>query len=330
MKKPFGLWVKLSHSRLFTAHNGGFALFVNSWTLSREAAYIVLSSSIAKETLRIFLSYIVFYRLWFDPPGIKRKYTFSLAGVLFTRWRIGMLQNMGLCYVSTFHCRKIRNQVPIKVQLNVYCNLMVGYLAFLVGIEKVDDNLVCSVVASVLHFAFLAGFCWMAVYGHQLYQSFWKKVTFIKIMRATSGADLCWALGGIICNFTPILPYFQHWRMNLDHDFVQVWKFSEDQINANGTLFSQIQVKTKKRSSLKIEHFFYPNSGEDQKKKKRSLSKIQRFFPQFLLRCTVHPFKLLGGGYNQIIGGIYPPKSPPCFGTPARNKQDCAEERGKT
>ena len=27
----------------------------------------------------------------------------------------------------------------------------------------------------------------------------------------TRGANLCWALGGIICNFTPILPYFQHW-----------------------------------------------------------------------------------------------------------------------
>ena len=93
--------------------------------------------------------------------------------------------------------------------------------------------------------------------------------------------------------------------------------------------FSQIQVKTKKRSSLKIEHFFYPNSGEDQKKKKRSLSKIQRFFPQFLLRCTVHPFKLLGGIQPNYWGEYIPP-SPPCFGTPARNKQDCAEERGKT
>ena len=36
--------------------------------------------------------------------------------------------------------------------------------------------------------------------------------------------------------------------INLDHDFVQVWKFSEDQKNANGTLFSL-------------------NSGEGQKKK---------------------------------------------------------------
>ena len=32
--------------------------------------------------------------------------------------------------------------------------------------------------------------------------------------------------GGIICNLTPILPYFRHWGggINLDHDFVQVSK----------------------------------------------------------------------------------------------------------
>ena len=29
---------------------------------------------------------------------------------------------------------------------------------------------------------------------------------------ATSGADLCCALWRIICNFTPILPYFKHWE----------------------------------------------------------------------------------------------------------------------
>ena len=58
--------------------------------------------------------------------------------------------------------------------------------------------------------------------------------------------------GGIICNFTPILPYFQHWGLyNLDQDFFQVSKLSEDQ---------------KKRSSPGMEHFFSPKSDEDQKK----------------------------------------------------------------
>ena len=47
--------------------------------------------------------------------------------------------------------------------------------------------------------------------------------------------------------------------MNLDHDFVQVSKLREDpkKFTKNGTLFPQIQVKTKtKRSSPKTEHFF--------------------------------------------------------------------------
>ena len=37
------------------------------------------------------------------------------------------------------------------------------------------------------------------------------------------------SIGGIICNFTPILPYIQHWGMNVDHHFFQVSKLSEDQ-----------------------------------------------------------------------------------------------------
>ena len=51
--------------------------------------------------------------------------------------------------------------------------------------------------------------------------------------------------------------------MNLDHDFVQVSKLSEDQtkkvFTKTGTPFSQIQMKTKKskkRSSPKMKHFF--------------------------------------------------------------------------
>ena len=51
------------------------------------------------------------------------------------------------------------------------------------------------------------------------------------------------------CNFTPILPYFHHGGMNLDHDLFQVIKLSEDQ---------------KKKVSIKSGTLFSPNSGEDQ------------------------------------------------------------------
>ena len=50
--------------------------------------------------------------------------------------------------------------------------------------------------------------------------------------------------------------------MNLDQDFFQVSKLSEDQ---------------KKRSSPEMEHFFSQNSGEEQKKK-RSSPEMEHFF----------------------------------------------------
>ena len=72
--------------------------------------------------------------------------------------------------------------------------------------------------------------------------------------------------------------------MNLDHDFVQVWKFSEDQKKANGTLkFSQIQVKTKKKIFIKHKILFPPNSGEDPNEK-RSSSKTEHFFPRIQVK----------------------------------------------
>ena len=86
-------------------------------------------------------------------------------------------------------------------------------------------------------------------------------------------------------------------EMNLDHDFVQVSKLSEDQ---------------KKSSSPKRGHFS-PNLGVDQKK--RSSPKMEHFYPRIQVDTYAHMHtrvKLLGemhmqtilkvlGGYSQII-----------------------------
>ena len=91
--------------------------------------------------------------------------------------------------------------------------------------------------------------------------------------------------------------------MNLDHDFVQVWKFSEDQKKkANGALFS-------------------PNSGEDQKK---GLQQEQNtFFSQIYAQLYIHSnywgdadvdhSQTIGGETAKLLGGCIPPG----FGTHA-------------
>ena len=92
--------------------------------------------------------------------------------------------------------------------------------------------------------------------------------------------------------------------MNLNHNFVQLSKLN------------------KKRSSPKMEHFFFPNLGEDQKKGLHQ--QWNTFFPKFkwtpTLRCTPEsnywggcrcwPYSSYWGGYSQIIGGINPPNPP--------------------
>ena len=104
--------------------------------------------------------------------------------------------------------------------------------------------------------------------------------------------------------------------MKLDHDFIEVSKLSEDPPKKKvlhqkwNTFFPQIQMKTKKkRSSLKMEHFFSPNSSEH-------------------LCSDTHQSQIIGGdadvNHTQTIGGDtvkllggYIPHITPGFGTPA-------------
>ena len=94
--------------------------------------------------------------------------------------------------------------------------------------------------------------------------------------------------------------------MNLDHDFFQVSKLSEERKKGLhlkwNTIFPRIQVKTK------IKKVFTKNGT--------------LVFPEFkwrpALRCTpesiirgdedVDHTQIIGGGYSQIIGSIYPPR----------------------
>ncbi|KAM8850021.1 adhesion G protein-coupled receptor L2b.1 isoform 4-T5 [Spinachia spinachia] len=55
------------------------------------------------------------------------------------------------------------------IHKNLCLNLFVGELVYLVGINMTEPKLVCSIIAGVLHFCFLAAFAWMCLEGVQLY-----------------------------------------------------------------------------------------------------------------------------------------------------------------
>ncbi|XP_076600426.1 adhesion G protein-coupled receptor L2b.1 isoform X1 [Chaetodon auriga] len=55
------------------------------------------------------------------------------------------------------------------IHKNLCLNLFIGELVYLVGINMTEPKLVCSIIAGILHFCFLAAFAWMCLEGVQLY-----------------------------------------------------------------------------------------------------------------------------------------------------------------
>ena len=110
-------------------------------------------------------------------------------------------------------------------------------------------------------------------------------------------------------------------RMNLDHDFVQVSKLSED---------------PKKMSSPKMEHFFPQIQVKTKKKRKKDLhQKRNTFFPRIQVDAYAQMHtrvKLFGrmhitieysnywGDTAKLLGEYIPP-SFPGFGTPVGNER---------
>ena len=113
--------------------------------------------------------------------------------------------------------------------------------------------------------------------------------------------------------------------MNLDLDFFQVSKLSDD-FTRNGTLFfSEFRWRPKKKGLHRKWNTFFPEFRWTSKTKTGLHQKWNTFFKYWpALRCTPEsnywrgcrwrPYSNCWGGYSQMIGGdISPPSPPPLF-----------------
>ncbi|XP_006896475.1 PREDICTED: EGF-like module-containing mucin-like hormone receptor-like 4-like [Elephantulus edwardii] len=78
-------------------------------------------------------------------------------------------------------CRPIQNtSTSLHLQLSI-C-LFLAHLLFLVGIDKTENKVLCSVIAGVLHYLYLASFTWMLLDGLHLFLT----VKNLKVVNYTS------------------------------------------------------------------------------------------------------------------------------------------------
>ncbi|GAB1606383.1 adhesion G protein-coupled receptor L2-like isoform X3 [Argonauta hians] len=72
------------------------------------------------------------------------------------------------CFVTFSYFRNLQSSRN-TIHKNLVLCLMLAEITFLAGIHQVKNKIFCAVIAGVLHFLFLAAFCWMCLEGILLY-----------------------------------------------------------------------------------------------------------------------------------------------------------------
>ncbi|XP_072299263.1 adhesion G protein-coupled receptor E5 [Eucyclogobius newberryi] len=74
-----------------------------------------------------------------------------------------------ICILTFGLMRSIQSQ-RTKIHLHLSISLFLAFALFLIGISRTENRVACAVVAGLLHFFFLASFCWMCLEGIQLFR----------------------------------------------------------------------------------------------------------------------------------------------------------------
>lgn len=74
-----------------------------------------------------------------------------------------------LCILTFSMIRSIKSP-RTTIHLHLSISLFVAILIFLTCISRTENKVSCAVIASLLHFSFLAAFCWMCLEGVQLFR----------------------------------------------------------------------------------------------------------------------------------------------------------------
>ncbi|KAG1931366.1 adhesion G protein-coupled receptor E1 [Pimephales promelas] len=75
-----------------------------------------------------------------------------------------------LICIATFYLVRSIQSTRNTIHLHLCVSLFIAYFVFLVGIARTENKVGCAVVAGVLHYFFLASFCWMCLEGVQLFR----------------------------------------------------------------------------------------------------------------------------------------------------------------
>ncbi|XP_042250138.1 putative adhesion G protein-coupled receptor E4P isoform X2 [Thunnus maccoyii] len=99
---------------------------------------------------------------------IEEQYKFQLQLITWVGLSLSLVC-LFICILTFWLIRSIQSP-RTTIHLHLCITLFIATLIFLAGISRTENKVGCAVVAGLLHFFYLAAFCWMCLEGIQLFR----------------------------------------------------------------------------------------------------------------------------------------------------------------
>ncbi|VDL64174.1 unnamed protein product [Nippostrongylus brasiliensis] len=123
------------------------------------------------EATQCACNHLTSFAILMDVSGKVSQYAGTAAAALDVVSIIGCALSVVCLAVSLFVFTFFKSLYNVRntIHRNLCLSLMIAELVFMIGIDRTENAIGCSVVALLLHYFFLVAFCWMLLEGYQLY-----------------------------------------------------------------------------------------------------------------------------------------------------------------
>ncbi|XP_071954368.1 adhesion G protein-coupled receptor L2-like isoform X2 [Antedon mediterranea] len=133
---------------------------------SSEGCHVVDSNSTHTECS---CNHLTNFAIIMDVKGVQisEVHTFALSTITYAGFTISITCLL-MAFITFTVFKNLQNDRN-TIHKNLCLCLLVAEFVFLIGIDKGDSPIMCTIVAVLLHYFFLASFAWMCLEGIQLY-----------------------------------------------------------------------------------------------------------------------------------------------------------------
>uniref|UniRef100_A0A0K0DQ89 GPS domain-containing protein n=1 Tax=Angiostrongylus cantonensis TaxID=6313 RepID=A0A0K0DQ89_ANGCA len=123
------------------------------------------------ETTKCACNHLTSFAVLMDVSGKVSQYSGAIAAALDVVSIIGCALSIVCLTMSLFVFTFFSSLYSVRnaIHRNLCLTLIFSELIFVMGIDRTESPVGCSIVALLLHYFFLVAFCWMLLEGYQLY-----------------------------------------------------------------------------------------------------------------------------------------------------------------